>query len=58
MAGDGEYKATAKIQAPHNKYTLNSAYAQVKGKLYIFGGQYGTEDNNYKKVYSLFSFQK
>ena len=40
MAGDGSSKVSAKIQAPDNEYTDESASALVNGKLFIFGGFY------------------
>ena len=54
MNGDGDEKVEARITAPSNDHTEDSASALVKGRLFIFGGLKG--DN--KKVLFFFFSQK
>jgi hypothetical protein len=38
QSGDGSSQISATINAPESKYARSAAYALVKGKLHIFGG--------------------
>ena len=53
MNGNGDEKVEARITAPRNDLTRNSASALVKGRLFIFGGNRG----DFKKVL-FFSFSQ
>ena len=48
---DGSSKKPARINGPHNNFAVYSAFAMIKGRLYIFGGMWiDNQPDNQKKV--------
>ena len=51
---DGSSKKPARINGPYNNFAVHSAFAIIKGRLYIFGGVWiddPDEPDNQKKVF-------
>ena len=50
---DGSSKKPARIKGPYDNFAVYSAFATIKGRLYIFGGMWindPEEPDNQKKV--------